>query len=224
MQGCTRLAVKLDFMAGLIAKALKATGADGFRGNQAMLGEVIAWRNLFWALSDAMVMNPLQWAAGSVLPNVDAGASYRVLAGDAYARIRKIVEKIVASALICVPSSARDFKNPTIDACLARYMRGSNGIDYKEHIKMMKLLWDAIGTEFGTRHELYELNYSGSHEAVRLELMVRSRSSGALDGMVALAEGCMADYDEDGWRDATWLNPDDVAFGALSGTCPSRAR
>jgi 4-hydroxyphenylacetate 3-monooxygenase len=190
MQGCTRLAVKLDFMAGLIAKALNATGAEGFRGNEAMLGEVIAWRNLFWALSDAMAMNPLQWAAGSVLPNVDAGASYRVLAGDAYARIRKIVEKIVASALICVPSSARDFKNPTIHACLARYMRGSNGIDYKERIKIMKLLWDAIGTEFGVRQELYELNYSGSHAAVRVELMVRNDSSGALDDTAALPGPC----------------------------------
>ena len=28
----------------------------------------------------------------------------------------------------------------------------------------MKLLWDAVGTEFGGRHELYEINYSGSHE------------------------------------------------------------
>src|SRR3954454_13890055 len=41
-QGCTRLAVKLDFLVGLIAKALHATGADEFRGNQAMLGEIIA--------------------------------------------------------------------------------------------------------------------------------------------------------------------------------------
>ena len=49
-QGCTRLAVKLDFLVGVIAKALRATGADEFRGNQAMLGEVIAWRNLFWAI------------------------------------------------------------------------------------------------------------------------------------------------------------------------------
>ena len=48
-QGCTRLAVKLDFLVGLIAKALRAAGSDEFRGNQAMLGEVIAWRNLFWA-------------------------------------------------------------------------------------------------------------------------------------------------------------------------------
>ena len=56
-QGCTRLAVKLDFLVGLIAKALRTTGADDFRGNQAMLGEIIAWRNLFWALTDAMAAN-----------------------------------------------------------------------------------------------------------------------------------------------------------------------
>jgi 4-hydroxyphenylacetate 3-monooxygenase len=119
-QGCTRLAVKLDFLVGVIAKALRTTGADEFRGNQAMLGEVIAWRNLFWALTDAMAANPTPWVDGAVLPNVQSGSSYRVFAGDAYRRVKEIVEKIVASALIYLPSSARDFKNPAIDRYLAR--------------------------------------------------------------------------------------------------------
>src|SRR4026208_1880431 len=60
-QGCTRLAVKLDFLVGRIAKALRAAGSDEFRGNQALLGEVIAWRNMFWGLSDAKAMNPVPW-------------------------------------------------------------------------------------------------------------------------------------------------------------------
>ena len=77
------------------------------------------------------------------------------------------MEKVIASGLIYLPSHARDFKNPDIDKYLARYVRGSNGIDYKERIKTMKLLWDAVGTEFGARHELYEMNYAGSHELVR---------------------------------------------------------
>ena len=119
-QGCTRLAVKLDFMVGVIAKALRATGADEFRGNQAMLGEVIAWRNLFWAISDAMAMNPMPWVGDAVLPNAQSGSSYRVFAGDAYGRVKEIVEKIVASALIYLPSSAKDFKNPEIDQYLAK--------------------------------------------------------------------------------------------------------
>jgi len=210
-QGCTRLAVKLDFMVGVIAKALHATGADEFRGNQAMLGEIIAWRNLFWAISDAMALNPVPWVGDSVLQNAQSGAGYRVFAGDAYGRVKEIVDKIMASALIYLPSSTRDFKNPAVDKYLARYVRGSHGIDYKERIKVMKLLWDAVGTEFGGRHELYEMNYAGNHEDIRIQALWNARGSGALDRMMGLAEECMADYDEDGWIDPTWLNPDDVA-------------
>ena len=39
----------------------------------------------------------------------------------------------------------------------------------------MKLLWDAIGTEFGGRHELYERNYAGNHENIRARDAVRPR-------------------------------------------------
>jgi 4-hydroxyphenylacetate 3-monooxygenase len=215
-QGCTRLAVKLDFMVGIVAKALRATGGDEFRGNQAMLGEIIAWRNLFWAISDAMAMNPVPWVGDTVLPNVQAGSSYRVFAGEAYGRIKEIVEKIVASALIYLPSSAKDFKNPDIDRYLARYVRGSNNIGYRERIKIMKLLWDAIGSEFGGRNELYEMNYAGNHEDIRIQCMWGARGSGALDQMIALAEACMADYDENGWTDPAWLEPDDVAYPGFS--------
>src|SRR4029078_9836759 len=75
-QGCTRLAGELDFMVGVSAKGLRAAGSDEFRGNQAMLGEVIAWRNLFWAISDAMAANPTPRVDGAVLPNVQSGSSH----------------------------------------------------------------------------------------------------------------------------------------------------
>src|SRR6266550_4506666 len=47
MQGCTRFAVKLDFIAGLLLKGVEATGTKDFRGVQSRVGEVLAWRNLF---------------------------------------------------------------------------------------------------------------------------------------------------------------------------------
>jgi 4-hydroxyphenylacetate 3-monooxygenase len=207
-QGCIRFAVKLDFIAGLVAKALHCTGGDAFRGNQAMLGEIIGWRNLFWSLADAMANDPQPWVDGTVLPKLQPAMAYRVFAGDAYARIKEIVEKIVASALIYLPSSARDFKNPAIDPYLARFVRGSNGIDYKERIKIMKLLWDAMGTEFGGRHELYERNYAGSHEDIRLQTLVAAQFSPTMKELTDLVEQCMADYDEDGWTGDTWLQPE----------------
>ena len=69
-QGCTRLAVKMDFLAGLLLKAVEATGAKDFRGVQAQVGEVLAWRNLFWGLTDAMARTPTPWTPGYVLPNL----------------------------------------------------------------------------------------------------------------------------------------------------------
>ena len=67
---------------------------------------------------------------------------------QAYRAERKIVEQVVTSGLIYLSSNARDFKNPDIDKDLQTYGRGSTGVDYKEQIKIMTLLGDAIGTEF----------------------------------------------------------------------------
>jgi 4-hydroxyphenylacetate 3-monooxygenase len=167
---------------GIITKALRAAGSDEFRGNQALLGEIIAWRNLFWGLTDAMAHNPTHWVSDAVLSNAQSGASYRVLAGDGYRRVREIVEKIVASSLIYLPSSTKDFLNPAVDSYLAKYVRGSHGIGYRERIKVMKLLWDAIGTGFGGRHGPYETNYAGNHEDIRIQALWHARGSGALDG------------------------------------------
>jgi hypothetical protein len=36
--------------------------------------------------------------------------------------------------------------------------------------------------------------------------------------MIALADRCLADYDENGWRDSAWLDPDEVAYPGLPGT------
>ena len=82
-----------------------------------------------------------------------------------------IVRRTVASGLIYMPSSAMDFQNPEIDRYLAQYVRGSNNMGHIDRIKIMKLLWDATGTEFGGRHALYELNYAGAPEEVRLQVL-----------------------------------------------------
>jgi 4-hydroxyphenylacetate 3-monooxygenase len=185
---------------------------EAFRGVQAQIGEVIGWRNLFWSLSDAMACNPEPWVGDTVLPNMRASTAYRLFMTEAYPAVRSIVEKVIASGLIYLPSHARDFKNPDIDKYLARYVRGSNGIDYKERIKIMKLLWDAVGSEFGARHELYEMNYAGSHELVRLFPLFTAQGSGDLKAMEAFAEQCMADYDEDGWKDEAYRDGSDVSI------------
>jgi len=209
--GCTRLAVKLDFIAGLLLKAIEATGVKDFRGVQAQVGEVLAWRNLFWGLTDAMARNPTPWTEGYVLPNLDYGLSYRVMASIAYPKIKEIIENVMASALIYMPSSALDFNNPEIRPFIDQYVRGSGGYSAEQRVKLMKLLWDAIGSEFGGRHELYERNYFGDHETIRFQTLHAAEGSGAAARYRGFAEQCMAEYDLNGWTVPDLINPNDVS-------------
>jgi len=75
---------------------------------------------------------------------------------------------------------------------------------------VIKLLWDAIGSEFGGRHELYERTYSGSHELTRLEAYMMAGGDGTVDKMKGYAEQCMAEYDLDGWLAPDLIAPDDI--------------
>lgn len=210
--GCVRLAVKLDFLVGAFLHAVEAVGTKAFRGVQVNLGEVLAWRHAFWSLARAMAREPDAGFGGSLLPNLEAGQAYRVLMTIAYPRIRDLVERTVASGLIYVNSNALDFKVPELKPYLDRFLRGSGGVDAVEKMKRVKLLWDAIGTEFGSRHELYERNYAGNHENVRLETLLLAEFSGQAQELKAFARACMDEYDLEGWKVADLINPEDVNF------------
>ncbi|OCA53699.1 4-hydroxyphenylacetate 3-monooxygenase, oxygenase component [Photorhabdus namnaonensis] len=210
LQACIRLAVKLDFITALLQRSLECTGVIEFRGVQANLGEVVAWRNLFWSLSDAMWAEAKPWKGGAYMPDTQAIQTYRVMAPMAYTKIKNIIESNVTSGLIYLPSSVRDMNNPEIDKYLARYVRGSNGIDHVERIKILKLMWDAIGSEFGGRHELYEINYAGSQDEIRMQCLRHAHGSGNMKKMMDMVDRCLADYDQHGWRRPHLYNNNDI--------------
>ncbi|VVJ17737.1 4-hydroxyphenylacetate 3-monooxygenase (EC [Amycolatopsis camponoti] len=206
--GVTRLAVKLDFLAGLLLKGVDVTGTRDFRGIQTRIGEVLAWRNMFWGLSDAMALNPDPWKGGALLPKLDYGMAYRWFMTIGYPRVREIIHQDLGSALIYLNSHASDFQNPELRPYLDKYVRGSSGYDAVERVKLMKLIWDSVGTEFAGRNELYERNFSGNHENVRIEMLTAQQASGQVDGYKGFAEQCLAEYDLDGWTAPDLINPD----------------
>jgi aromatic ring hydroxylase len=220
VHGCTRLAVKLDFIAGLLLKAVEAAGTKDYRGVQANVGEVIAWRNLFWALSDAMVRDPKPWIGDYLLPNMDPGNAYAIVATMAYTKIKYIIEQTVASGLIYLNSHARDFKNPEIRPYLDQYLRGSGGASAEQRVKLLKLLWDCLATEFGGRHELYEINYGGSTEEIRRYCLFGAMASGNADRFKGFAEQCMAEYDLDGWKVPDLTDPGELSYHVMRGSKP----
>jgi 4-hydroxyphenylacetate 3-monooxygenase len=130
----------------------------------------------------------------------------------AYTKIKYIIEQTVASGLIYLTSHAKDFANPDIRPYIDRYMRGSNGYTAVDRVKLMKLLWDCLGTEFGARHELYEINYGGSTEEIRRYCLFGAMANGTADKLKGFAEQCMDEYDLTGWTVPDLINAGDLSF------------
>ncbi|NTF97916.1 4-hydroxyphenylacetate 3-hydroxylase family protein [Rhizobium rhizogenes] len=202
MQAGTRMAVKLDFICGLFMKAVEVGGTKDFRGVQAAVGEAIAARHTIWAIMEALARDLQPWGDGYLQPSMVHGHAYRVIAADMYSSIRQNILKHVASGLIYLPSSSRDYLNPEVRPMLDAYARGSNGIGSETRSKILKLLWDTIGSEFGSRHELYEMNYAGSQEQVRVDQYLRSFQNGTATQMLCLVDKCLGEYDLTGWTAA----------------------
>ena len=203
LQSGTRLAVKLDFMTGLLARGLQINGTDGFRGVQAALGQVVAWRTLLWALTTAMAMDPQPAAGGTVVPKLDYAAALRIFGTSSWPAVKAIFEEVLGGAPIVIPSGREDLLSPELRPLIDRFYRGTD-TSAADRIKLYKLVWDAIGTEFGGRHELYERNYAGNNEQIRVDAVNFARRTGALDDCLRLVDQCMSEYDLTGWVSPIW--------------------
>jgi 4-hydroxyphenylacetate 3-monooxygenase len=70
------------------------------------------------------------------------------------------------------------------------------------------MIWDAVGTEFGGRHELYEINYGGNTENIRLEMVKFADAMGDSDKYRSFVDQALSEYDLAGWTVDSWINPE----------------
>src|SRR5262245_63833761 len=85
----------------------------------------------------------------------------QVLTQDLYPRLINLIRDLAGGALIMLPSSFRDWANPGLASILNKAQR-SHSFDSKDKVKVLKAAWDAIGSEFGSRHTQYEMFYAGA--------------------------------------------------------------
>jgi 4-hydroxyphenylacetate 3-monooxygenase len=203
LQAGTRLGVKLDFMAGLFAKAIAANGTDEFRGVQAALGDVIGWRNLIWALTTTLCLDTQPGPGTSVIPKSEHAATLRLFSHHCWAEIHQLFSTFLGGSPLAAPSSYKELLNDDLRPLIDKYYRGSDS-SAEQRVKLFKLVWDAIGTEFGARHALYERNYAGNNEQIRLDVVNFARIKGHLNEFNAFADRCMSEYDLNGWTVPPW--------------------
>jgi 4-hydroxyphenylacetate 3-monooxygenase len=113
-----------------------------------------------------------------------------VLTQDLYPRVVNTLRELAGGALIMLPSSIRDFNDPQLRKIIDLTQRSAK-MKPEEKVKFLKAAWDAIGSEFGSRHTQYEMFYAGAR------FVTAGHSYRTFDwaGATGLVDGLMATYD-----------------------------
>ena len=89
-----------------------------------------------------------------------------------------------------LPSSCLDWGDPEVAAILRKTQRSAQ-FGSEEKVKLLEAAWDAVGSEFASRHTQYEMFYAGAR-FVTTGHSYRTFDWGAARGMV---DRLLAGYD-----------------------------
>jgi 4-hydroxyphenylacetate 3-monooxygenase len=83
------------------------------------------------------------------------------LQSELYPRVLHILRELSGAGVIGTASSYRDLVSDETRDDMARFLAESSD-DLEQRTKLFKLAWDAIGSEFASRHHQYEMFYAGA--------------------------------------------------------------
>ncbi len=194
---CIRIAVKLEFIAGLLMHAANAAGTSSLPESRTATGELLSYRNLFWGLSEAQIRSPDPWINGAILPGADHGLTCRIFSTVVYPRVREIIERTVGTGSVFLTSNASDFTNPGTQNNLERFVKAQNGYSTLDRVKLMKLLWDAMGVEAESRMDLPSRTKTAND--LRETVYSSANATGFSEQCMTFASRCLNEYDAEGW-------------------------
>ena len=184
-QSQIRVMVKLRFLAGLARKMADANDLTRIPQVVETLGRLAAQAGVIEGMVNGMETAG-RYVGPYYVPDRHPLYTAQVMAQEFYPEIMNTLRDLAASSPIMLPSSAKDFANPEIADYIAR-SQSAIGPETAERVKLFKLAWDAIGSEFASRHIQFELFYAGAGYVVRnnsYRTYDWDRATGMVDGLL----------------------------------------
>ncbi len=188
-QAQIRLSVKTRFLLGVARKIAEVNGILSIPEVSGKLGYLAAKTGMMEGMVKGMEAGG-RYYGEYFLPDRKLLYSAQVLGQQFYPELVFMVRDLSGANLIMMPPSVQDFANPETAAFIEKTQR-SPTVDPKDKVKLFKLAWDAVGSEFASRHAQYEMFYSGG------EFVTRGRSFNNYDwdNVTDLVDGLLGSYD-----------------------------
>ena len=159
-QAQIRLMVKMRFLLGIAKRITDTNGITGFPQVREILGNLAAETTIVDALVHAMEVKGQQHGP-YFIPDRHSVYGAQVLTQQLYPQVITTLRELAGGGMIMLPSSAADFANPEMRAMIDKTQK-SPASDSENRVKFFKLAWDAVGSEFASRHTQYEMFYAGA--------------------------------------------------------------
>jgi 4-hydroxyphenylacetate 3-monooxygenase len=191
-QAATRFWTKLEFLSGLAILIAKANNTYELPPVQNQIGKIMGWLNIAksMVLAAEAAYEPVPGGGGVVRINNEIASAHRAMAGDIYPKVLQEIKLLAGGGLIQLPASGYDLRHQELGGLIAKYVR-SPGHPAEQRIKLFKLAWDALGSEFAGRHEQYERFYHGAPH-IYFPAIVRD---GRPDLLEQLTNRCLEGYE-----------------------------
>ncbi|MBD2783217.1 4-hydroxyphenylacetate 3-monooxygenase [Xenorhabdus sp. DI] len=160
-QSMARYAVKLHFLAGLAQTMAEANGINKYPAVRESLAELACYAMNIEGLFRSLIHNPNRHN-GFYLPDQTQLYACQVIAQSIYPKVMDTIRNLVGGGVIMLPSSEEDLLNDEVLNVVEKTQYSST-LSPIEKVRLMKLVWDSVGSEFASRHLQYEMFYSGSH-------------------------------------------------------------
>ncbi len=188
-QAQIRLITKVKFLAGIARKICSTNGIDKIPSVMGDLGELASLAAVVEGMVIAAEATATTNANGVMVPNPRFLYGAMGLQAQIYPRMIQIAREFAGGGVLQVPSSCHEFQNPDTAADIQRYIR-SSGVKAEDRVKLFKLAWDMIGSEFAGRHQQYEMFYAGAPFVAKNYSYMNYNYKEALD----LVDQCLKGY------------------------------
>jgi 4-hydroxyphenylacetate 3-monooxygenase len=188
-QAQVRLAVKMQFIAGVGRKVAALSKSESQPQTIDILGDLAFLAAAVEGMLLAAEYNCRLDQRGVAVP--DARFLYTIMGQQAelYPRALHLLRLLTTSSVIQPPDSCLAMSSAETADDVERYVR-SSGFSSEEHIKLYRLAWDLIGSEFASRHHQYEMFYAGAPSVSKGHALRNYR----YDEAVAQVERFLASY------------------------------
>ncbi len=160
-----RLLVKLEFLYALLVRIARMLGHENTPWVAQSLGETAVYVEMLRASIIASEHEAkIDPSNGIIYPQAASIVLGRVMGPRIYGEIVQKIRRLAGSTLMQAPGSLSILDGEMGDL-INRFYKGT-GSDALEKISLARLAWDVCGTEFGSRHQLYELFYAGDPDAI----------------------------------------------------------